>query len=369
MIRFLSFLLFLSILFISACSSKETSTENKKILFPVKTGELWGFADTNCAFVVPPVYSSIGQFYESLALVTKNGQTYFMNDSGKLMNTKGYLQGTHFCEGMAFVMDADSQFICISNSMKELFILDPVIDRVETYSSGLAAVCKNGKYGFMDKNGKVVIDFIFDAVSSFSEDVAAVAITIDSVLSWKYIDKSGNPVSAKTYADALPFHQGRAAVHLGDTWNWINKSGEVMINADFDECRSFYNGFAAFRKGENWGILSISGKEVLEPSYPMIGNCSEGRFVFTLGPGASGYLDTTGKIVVQPAYKAVSDFKNGIAYVVSGSRIGILTKNGKTFCNEAYDSAPGYYGSLVGFLDAPLNSFIEKIRISPEMQP
>jgi len=47
----------------------------------------------------------------------------------------------------------------------------------------------NGKYGFIDKTGKIVIEPKFDAVSEFSEDLAAVR-TENNLCG--FIDKNGN---------------------------------------------------------------------------------------------------------------------------------------------------------------------------------
>lgn len=366
-----SYLLIL-LLLAQACSNSETSNEtqgsSKKFSFIIKTGDSWGVADTSCKFIIDPVYNSIGNFYEGIAHVSRNDSIYFINESGLTLNPKGFLQGTHFSEGLAFALNIDSQFICIDKQMKEVFRLESEVESVETFFFGMAAVKLNGKWGFINNSGKLIIDYSYDAVSSFSEDVAAVAnweVFGDSTrLKWNYIDKSGKKIMDLYFDDALPFHQGLAAVNVSGQWKWIDKKGADLIpNSVFDECRSFTNGFATYKRGERWGIMSISGKIVLQPSYPMIGNLSDRFFSFSLSPEAWGFLDATGKIAVQPIYKCVSNFNDGLAYVVVNTKISLISTSGKIYCKDVYDSAPGYYGSLVGFLDSPLNSMIEKHHI------
>ncbi|APA52029.1 hypothetical protein BLD35_02145 [Campylobacter coli] len=55
------------------------------------------------------------------------------------------------------------------------------------FSEGLAKVELNRKYGFMDKNGKIVIEPKFDGVGNFSEGLAAVGLNGK----WGFIDKNG----------------------------------------------------------------------------------------------------------------------------------------------------------------------------------
>ncbi|MBK9106789.1 MAG: WG repeat-containing protein, partial [Saprospiraceae bacterium] len=54
----------------------------------------------------------------------------------------------------------------------------------------LAYVAVDGKYGFIDKTGKIVINLQFDKASDFKEGMARVAVDDKS----GFIDKSGNIV-------------------------------------------------------------------------------------------------------------------------------------------------------------------------------
>jgi hypothetical protein len=45
---------------------------------------------------------------------------------------------------------------------------------VQPFEEGLARVCEDGKYGFIDRNGEYVIPAIFEAASSFYENICAV---------------------------------------------------------------------------------------------------------------------------------------------------------------------------------------------------
>ena len=52
---------------------------------------------------------------------------------------------------------------------------------------------KDDKWGYIDKNGNVVIDFIYDDANSFSEELASV----EKDGKYGYIDKEGNVVRAE----------------------------------------------------------------------------------------------------------------------------------------------------------------------------
>ncbi|EOZ2107593.1 WG repeat-containing protein, partial [Campylobacter coli] len=65
------------------------------------------------------------------------------------------------------------------------------------FSEGLVAVKLNGKWGFIDKSGKIVIESKFDSGGHFSEGLAGVK------LNGKYglIDKSGKIVIEPIFDD------------------------------------------------------------------------------------------------------------------------------------------------------------------------
>ena len=53
-------------------------------------------------------------------------------------------------------------------------------DRLSLFSEGYAAVCKNGKWGYIDKTGQEVIPCKYDWANPFHEGLASVRFSYDS---------------------------------------------------------------------------------------------------------------------------------------------------------------------------------------------
>ena len=87
------------------------------------------------------------------------------------------------------------------------------------FADGWAAVEQNGKWGFIDTQGTVCIDFQFD--------------------------------------DALSFGQHLAAVKVGDLWGYVSLQGEVVIDPVFLEAGSFYEGSAPVRTADGWQFITL----------------------------------------------------------------------------------------------------------------
>ena len=72
------------------------------------------------------------------------------------------------------------------------------------------------KYGFIDKQGKFVIDPKFDFADSFSDGLAAVRIGDEESGKQSYIDSRGKIVITPQFDQISAFSDGLAAVRVGD---------------------------------------------------------------------------------------------------------------------------------------------------------
>ena len=98
-------------------------------------------------------------------------------------------------------------------------------DNTKDGNKELSVSEKNGKYGFVDENGNVVIDYIFDFADNFSEGLAAVR----QEDSWGFIDTQGNTVIPFNYDGAWDFVDGLAPVFKDGLWGFIDKNEKTII--------------------------------------------------------------------------------------------------------------------------------------------
>ena len=101
----------------------------------------------------------------------------------------------------------------------------------------LINVQKGDKWGFLNKEGKVVIPFIYDEAHPFIEDLALVSVNGK----YGYISKSGHLQIPAIYDIAEDFKEGLAAVKFEDNWGYINKNGKWAIDAQFELAVQFFN--------------------------------------------------------------------------------------------------------------------------------
>jgi hypothetical protein len=110
------------------------------------------------------------------------------------------------------------------------------------FSEGLAKVTVNGKAGFIDTNGKLVIRPKFNDAGRFSEGLAPFE---SSNGKWGYIDRTGKVAIHPIFDWAISFNEGLGLVQVGELWGFIDSTGKAVIPAKFEEAESFSDGVAA----------------------------------------------------------------------------------------------------------------------------
>jgi len=186
-----------------------------------------------------------------------------------------------------------------------------------------------GKYGFIDRNGRIAIQPLFDRVRLFSEGLAVVTVGDKH----GYVDENGHQAIPAHYDDAASFAEGLAAVKLGEKWGYIDKNGRWLIEprfgSKFGGAGPFSEGLAPVLFNGKMGYIDHSGHFVIQPQFDFAEPFSEGLAAVgkVLQPGVSqlpafGFVDRTGKTVVPLRYVSAGSFREGLA-VVGIFRMGV----------------------------------------------
>lgn len=105
------------------------------------------------------------------------------------------------------------------------------VDRLYRLSNMMCQVLKDGKYGYIDSSGALVIPFQFQEAYPFSDEGLAFVVGEDGL--GGYIDKRGRFVIDPIYDTGSIFKFGFAAVSRNGRYYYINRLGNKAVNADF----------------------------------------------------------------------------------------------------------------------------------------
>jgi hypothetical protein len=150
-----------------------------------KSGGKWGVVDIKSNWIVPAefdmvVQDELGRAYaQGAAFVWRGGKVWLYRDGGTV--------GEAYDDARPFP------------------------------DEGFAAVKRNGRWGFIDANGNLAIDYGFDDALSFGQHLAAVK----QGGSWGYISVYGKMVIEPAFLEAKAFSEGGAPVLTEYGWRFI----------------------------------------------------------------------------------------------------------------------------------------------------
>ena len=155
----------------------------------------------------------------------------------------------------------------------------------------------NGKYGFIDKNGKEVIPCNYDGASIFNEGLAAIKLNGK----WGFIDRDGIEVIPHRYEEVYAFSEGFVAIKLNGKWGFIDKSGREVIPCKYDGTYCFTGGLGSVRLQDKFGFVNKEGIEAIPCKYDAVDDFVNGIACVELN-GGWGLIDNAGREVTSFNY-------------------------------------------------------------------
>ncbi|MBK8223532.1 MAG: WG repeat-containing protein [Candidatus Obscuribacter sp.] len=217
------------------------------------------------------------------------------------------------------------------------YVLPAKFDQVSPFSDGVAAVRIGKLVGFIGLDGKFLPNSkMVDC--QFQEGISDGRLAARMNGLWGYLDTSGHWIVSPKFKFAKPFQNGFALVSpVGNGQNhnsvtFIDRSGK-QLDKEFYSGQSFEGEYAAVSVRQNqevlWGLIDRAGQWVVEPKFSRIGPLIDStRLLYD--------KDLVGvfsgrRIAVQPVYKYIGRFSNGLApFQAAGSKLyGFLSTDGR----------------------------------------
>jgi hypothetical protein len=206
---------------------------------------------------------------------------------------------------------------------RALFSKMPIVNYGDPFAEGLIIVKYNDKWGFINSEGKIIVEARYD--------------------------------------EAFPFRNGRAAVRVGDKWGYIDKNGKMIIAPEYEEAFYFFEDRAWVKKNGKYGFIDNYGNIVLPISYDFYHENTRSfpfREYYGFRDGLAcvgvnekfGYVNTKGEFVIKPIYDSNFDFENGLAIVHTKNHYGEINKKGEYIIKPIY--ALIFYGFGENNIDA-----------------
>jgi hypothetical protein len=232
----------------------------------------------------------------------------------------------------------------------------------------LIPVKSNDKWGYINKKGEYVINPQFKEADFFRDGLAKVTGPDGKV---GFIDEKGKYIIPTQYKDATPFSNGLAfVVNDGGYPTCIDKDGKTVFTLkQAKHVTSFKEDFAVFATNEmKCGYVNKTGKVVINPQFDGANYFCEGLAAIRL-KDKFGFIDKKGKIVINPQFDYVGDFSEGKAVFKNGNQWGYIDQKGAYIINPQFEQAGRFREGMANIQSGKLVGFITeegKIEINPQ---
>lgn len=246
-------------------------------------------------------------------------------------------------EGATVLTNFLSKISKNDNKLKINEIAPFIYDEAYAFAEGLAAVKRDGKWGYINEDGKEVITCKYDHIFDFKDGVAFVQQGSE----WKYIDKDGTELGTgdhDTYINSLQLSEGLARARKDDKWGYVDKDGNEVIPFIYDRVYDFSEGMARVEKDNNFGFVDKAGNEIVPCVYDISGYSDLLPCVYKEGlawikkDGKYGYVDKTGTEVIPCIYDIAYNFSEGLALVAQNEKYEYIDKNGNCVISCDYEN-------------------------------
>lgn len=166
------------------------------------------------------------------------------------------------------------------------------------YEDNVLRVCKNGKYGLIDFDGKEILACEYDEITA-----------LNGVQSNFLVKKDGK---------------------LG----LVNEKGQTIINTEYSNIltleEGYKNEYIIVDDNNKYGLISTSGKVLIEPKYEMVKYLNSSSLYAVKEKGEWKVINVEdGSIVIDGGYDDITEVKGEELVVVKDGKYGVIDTNKK----------------------------------------
>lgn len=308
-----------------------------------KDGTVWGYINSDGAFVIKPQYDYANDFQENgLAIVEQDRLSGLIDRYGRYIVTPKYNSITQFSEGRAAIIDHSGFKVMDENG--KILTTRPY-SYISMYQNGRAVFNNPTQqggflYGYLDRQGREVIPMRYLSANDFQDNQALVQLAPNR---FALIDPVGNYLHIYNYASVnnpgdglLPFQPT-----ANSKYGYINLEGNTVIPPQYGMALPFSNSRAVVNTASDYsnqyGLIDKNGSFIIQPVYNDIFQIGENRAAVgkAINP-AQPYAGSkyaiadiqTGKLLTDFLYSNISEYKRGYLSVSTGDKTFFLDTNG-----------------------------------------
>lgn len=366
-------------------------------LIAVKKNSKWGFADTNGRLIIPCQYSEVKTFNKGYVMVCLDQKWGVIDKTGKFIIAPRFTRAMQMDISDGFLkVNAGDRIITFDFNGHEIDLKKeyPGYDQYQRLSETYIAVARGSSWGIIDNTGKELIPPQFPAAAPGISIKPPVLINNSGIFGFiqnttVQVDKNGEFNADDIYRTdeafsggivnkegqvLLPFEFTVKMGRFNDRWfnlnfrngraplqslkdgkiYYVDQNGKILLviersrivdqssNGPLYDFHNFSEGMCRIESKGKWGFIDETGKIIVDPKYDFVFDYVNGYSKVRAKNQKFGSIDKNGKVIVPPIYDDVSNVKNDMIVVCNKGKYAVLNTSGKTILPMIYTAPPDY---------------------------
>lgn len=272
----------------------------------VKFKQQFGIITTNENWVLAPQHHRIRLVNTDVYLEKRDGLEYLKSFTGDIIYftsnpvlVHAYFMEERLPDGTQKLVNWSGQEIKASPGVAIRSAEIPQAKPVEAFHDGLQLFEGQGKFGFRDNRGRLIIPNRYDSAKHFSEGLAAFKL----LGKWGYLNTDDKIIVNPTYEFAGNFQAGYARVILKGKHGLIDKQGELQLTLQYDSIIRANQRLLVYQHGKA-GLATEQGRIVIQPRYDDLKIVSNNQVLVKLN-GSFGVIASDGLSVIPIVYDSL----------------------------------------------------------------
>ena len=224
--------------------------------------------------------------------------------------------------------------------VKGLSIIIPFdYDAILTFfknNSNIAIVRKENKFFLINKNNEKISNSYDYVYGPYQEKLYSVKLNGK----YSFIDSNGKELFG-WYDNDLSFIDDYCVVSINNKFGLIDTNGNTIIPILYDNIKNEIRQNQVIAKKEKYGIINLSKKIIIPFQYDEIDFSNKnGDFTneyYIKAEGKTGIINGLNEVIIQPIYDKIFESENGYRKAVKGNFLGLLNENGKIIIPFEYN--------------------------------
>lgn len=216
-------------------------------------------------------------------------------------------------------------------------VITPAYESAGYFMNGLAVVGINNKYGAINKMGELIIPLNYSSVSDFIQGRSIIEINDKLGM----IDRNNKMILQAEYEDLGDLASELIYFSKGIRYGYMDVFGTTKIDVHFDEAYSFNNGRALVEIGDYKALIDTKGNYILPPTFEDLAQLTDSLYSFEKDE-LKGIISISGKIIAEAKYDEIGVFNDNLAYVIKEDTLEYINHQGKVVISKNFKTYPNF---------------------------